>query len=349
MSSERYSGPALDRPDLEEFLSALDGFLIQPFSFQDSSYSRFLDIFCRTIGASEGHFLKKNESGHLVSVVSYGMKDGFDSKFNTLCSSHLKDQTPYLTALDSHKVEALVELIEKENCPSWLWKFLDKEGFKSLLVVPLVGQNQTSGVFCAYYRDVCLFDRSTVERLAALGKMMGSASERNLNAEIRQPDALKEKVTDDLLRIFIHNFPRKIDLFALTSHLVKELWKPEGFVFGKLNMMTSPPVFTVLDAVNVPTETVSRRFELPEFIVKKVIEKKWRPEIRLFSHTEVGTLKSFIQSEEISILTSILVWRDMPQAFLVLWKNAAQSFEERDLGICERISSLMALAINVES
>jgi hypothetical protein len=71
--------PSTSRPDLDEFLSALGGFLDKQTSPQDPSYLRFLSMFCRSVGAAEGHFLR-TEGRILSSAVSFGLGRTFDEE-----------------------------------------------------------------------------------------------------------------------------------------------------------------------------------------------------------------------------------------------------------------------------
>lgn len=338
----------MDRPDLDEFLSALNGFLEKQTTPQDPGYLRFLEIFCRSVGSSEGHLLKSNHAGQLESVLAYGAPPEFGDEFNRLKQDDNKPSPLDESFLDQ-KVVALVELKSGPYVPEWFLKLMKKYEYKSLVAVPLVGHNKPVGILCAYYHDFCLFDQGTLDRLMGIGRMVGAATEKSEVAGQVEQHHAKDKTIDDFLRSLRSKTYEKLEVFtSLKSALSKN--------FGNIALMCGPvrPVngalsLTVVDGEKIPGSLISKRLVLPSVVQKKLTTGAWPKNPGLLTPPEWGELQSLFNGKKTKLMCSAIGWQAKLLGAILVWRFDGDDFGEDDQILLERVAGIAALALGGKS
>ena len=340
----------LGRPDLEEFLSALSGFVDKKSASPDSNYLKFLDIFCRSVGSTEGHLLRPDPSGRLESAWSFGVDEKFDADFN---SSRTTEASPLDEAFSSRRVVALVE-IHPGDVPRWFFQVMSRYGYKALVAVPIIGPSGVTGLLCAYYRDVCLFDQGTLDRLASVGRMLGGAETSANPPPGKAGASSKEKAAsvpreaaddagDEFARELTEHSFTKIQVFGHLIETLEKAFPGTAAVCGPVRVVSGDMVITVADAVGVPTSTVSQRLTLPSTLRQALEASKGA--IALAAGQQ-GELKAVIKMPQASVLARSLLFQGKVQAAVVAWRAAGSGFtadEERQLG---HFAAIAALALN---
>jgi len=260
------------RPDLDEFLGALGGFLEKPSTTGDPSNLRFLSMFCRSIGASEGHFLRRNEFGNLSSINSVGVPKDFDQKFNTDHLNASNEPSPLDEAFQQKEVIAIVELKKEKNIPPWFMKIMNDHGFNSLVAVPLIGSKEPVGILCAYYHDVCLFDQNTMDHLMTIGRMVGSATEKTIGAERAVSLGAKDKVSDEFLKVLTTRQFSKAQVYDLLAKFAGKALSLGGVVCGPIRRNNEGLTMTVAGGYKISSSLISTRIVLPPFIGKSLMK-----------------------------------------------------------------------------
>ncbi len=347
----------VDRPDLDEFLGALSGFVSKKntpsnqAAHQDPSYFRFLEIFCRSVGSSEGHLLQHNGTS-LQSVVSCGVAKDFDKQFNTAAASAGPELSPLDRAYRDQLVTAVVELKRESGMPGWFTDFIAKNRYKALVAVPLIGQTRPVGVLCAYYRDVCLFDQGTMDRLMTIGRMVGTAIENSDNSSTSSSMPVEtspagEAAIDTYLSILTGQVSTQLHVFeALTKAATKALL-PMGIVCGPLRA-ADELFLTVVNGTGIPPTAISHRITVPPLIAQQLLLGRGTLRQNGMPVEALGALKPLIASKSVSTICQPIVWRKQPQAAVIAWRSDKNPFTEADelmLGRLAGISSLVLRAL----
>ncbi len=336
-----------DRPDLDEFLSALNGFIETKETPvpQDPSYLRFLEIFCRSVGSAEGHLLHFVEGKGLETIVSSGLRDKFIAEFHKTALSPGHESSPLDTAYRDQQVVALVELKRGAGVPMWFMDLMSDHKLKSLVAVPLIGQSRAVGVLCAYYRDVCLFDQGTLDRLMTIGRMVGTAMEKSIQAGSEVIDR-SDPIIDTYLKILTTQPLGKNHVFeALTKILAKTL-NPTGIVVGSLRVSGSGLTMTISDGVGISPALMSRPFNVPPFLAQKIMLGQSN-RVAGGSHVEDwGDFRQLVTSKSATALCQPIVWHKQSQSAIFAWRSEKKPFTESDESLLARLSSITALALH---
>ena len=338
---------AFERPDLDEFLSALNGFLDKQAQPEDPRYARFLEIFCRTVGAADGHLLVRSASDVLESVVSCGVRPNFDQDFNQLHIASRQEACPLDIAFQQERVVAIVELSKSPNCPDWFMNLMDKYTLRSLVAVPLVGQNKSIGVLCAYYRDVCLFDQGTLDRLMLIGRMVGGAMEKSVAVEKAQTFEAKEKVADAFLHSLVSKPFTRIQVLSQLTKVLKNTFSATAVICGTVKNNHDNPSLTVMEGHGIPVAAISRRVPLAPLLAKKIFSGKWAASAKPVPAADLGGLASLIKGESFSVLCDALLWQGTPQGAVVVCRGEGDAFDAQDELLLERLVGLASLALHV--
>lgn len=334
-----------NRPDLKEFLSALNGFLDKEPETRDPGYLRFLEIFCRSVGAGEGHLLRsEGNGGALTSLLSFGMPD-FDREFN---ESHAKSPvpTPLDVAVERKDVVAIVELKPGPDVPPWFLELMDRRGFKSLVAVPLLSQNKPVGALCAYYRDVCLFDQGTQDQLLVMGRMVGSAMESPSAAPAALPASRDERPLDDFLSELIEKPFSKIQVYSMLAARVAEALSPINVVCGPVRKIGDDYALTVADVANVPSTIISRRYALPPFLQRRLRTGEWggkNPNTILLN--EWGELEAIVSGTVFKTICAPISWKNQLVGAMIGWRVEGPDFDGRAEALVGRLARIAALAL----
>ncbi len=341
----------VDRPDLEEFLSALSGFVDKKDASPDSNYLKFLDIFCRSVGSSEGHLLRPGEAGRLASVSSFGVDAKFEGDFN---ASRDDSASPIDDAFTTHRVVAVVEIVAPD-VPAWFFKLTERFGYKALVAVPIIGPQGPTGVLCAYYRDVCLFDQGTLERLASIGRMLGGAEGSSDRPAPRSgttpavpppapaPAPAAGPEDDFALTLTAHAFT-KIQVFAQLVVTVGQAFPEASVICGPVRVVSGETMITVADGSGVPTSMVSHRFALPDGIRKNLGGAATGPVV--LSTAQQGALKDLIKSPSAAVISRPLMWQGKMQAAVIAWRSGGTPLSSADEQRLGRFAAIAALALN---
>ena len=260
----------VDRPDLDEFLSALNGFLDKPSSgvtsssaapgAKDPSHLRFLEIFLRSVGSSEGHLLHATDQDGLRSATTFGIRPTFEKEFNELMSKKDRDLTPLDAAYRDQQVVAVVEVKRGLGILPEFLELMARYDFKALIAVPLMGQRRAVGLLCAYYRDVCLFDRNTMDRLMTIGRMVGAATEKSVAAGRMASLDEHEKAVDDYLAAITRDPLTRVHVYELLAHATAKALHSSGLMCGPLHMDEKSLSLTVSDGAGIPASAIGQRF-----------------------------------------------------------------------------------------
>ncbi len=337
----------MDRPDLDEFLSALNGFLDKQTTPQDPGYLRFLEIFCRSVGSSEGHLLKTNPSGQLESVLSYGVAPEFSDEFNKTKALG-EELCPLDESFLQEKVVALVELKPGPLVPDWFMKLMKKYQFKSLVAVPLLGHNKPVGILCAYYHDFCLFDQGTLDRLMGIGRMVGAATEKSEVAGRVEQHTAKDKTIDEFLAVLRSKAFGKLDVFSLLKNVLKKNFGNIALICGTVRSVGGALALTVVDGEKVPTSLISRRLALPAVVQKKLTTGTWVKNPAALSPVDWGDLQTLFGEKKPKLIAAGIGWQSKLLGAILVWRLDDGEFGDEDQILLERLAGISALALNCE-
>jgi len=334
------------RPDLEEFLSALDGFLHKPVSPSDPSYFKFLGTFCRSIGARDGHMLMKNKNNQLESVISFGMGKTFDADFNKAVNPNDPQDTPLMAALKQKEVMAVVDLNKETEIPSWYRKILKTNDISSMVAVPLIGKSDSLGVLCAYYHDVCLFDRGTVDHLQMIGRMVGSALEQDAGSQALSDQKEKKSFEDDFLKILLSKPHRKLELYSLAAKAGGGAVAATSVITGPIRKSVEGLSITVAAGLSVPTSAISQRILLPKFIEASLLKHGSSKIIPATKASQWGKMGSFLRGVTAYPLASPILWHGRISGALICWRVKGPGFQPSDAILLSRVAGIASLALN---
>ncbi|MCB4757286.1 MAG: GAF domain-containing protein [Elusimicrobia bacterium] len=349
MESDQGIFSRLSRPDLQEFLSTLSGFLDKRADAAELSYLPFLDIFCRSIGASEGHFLQPVDDGVLLSRVAFGFKDDFNDEFNKARRLKPQDKSPCDEAFHQKQVMAVVDVKKEPRLPEWFVKILNRHGFVSLVAVPLIGPTQVAGVFCAYYHDVCLFDQHTRDQMKVIGRMMGAAAEKPTAAPPDVSLGEADLILDQLLETVAEKPFTKFQLFELIAQSAVDGLKLEGVVCGPVRKTGDTYAMTVAAGVRVPESWITTRVDLPPFLVKHMMKTEPEEPFPLMKRADGGVFKSLFHDDPVRLFACLWKWQKKIQGAIVGWRDPAMSLQGSEGLLLTRLSRLSALALNIST
>lgn len=335
----------MGRPDLEEFLSALSGFVDKKSASPDSSYLKFLDIFCRSVGSTEGHLVRPGDGGRLESVSSFGVEPSFDDDFN---KSRDGGVSPLDDAFSGQRVVAIVE-IKPSGVPPWFYSLMQRHGYKALVAVPILSSAGTTGLLCAYYRDVCLFDQGTLERLLSLGRMLGGAETSGAKppaegaAAAPAPAAARgETDLDEFIESLTRRPFTKIQVFGGLVEAARRAFPGSAVVCGPLRVVSGDMLITIADGADVPSSAVSHRYALPRLLRQALVTGDAPPSL---SASEQGEFKALMKMTRAQILCRPLLWQGKTQAAVILWREG-RAYDRGDGLRLGRLAAVAALALN---
>lgn len=337
---------ATTQPDLEEFLSALNGFLEKQTAAKNPSYLRFLEIFCRTVGAGVGHLLKSDERGQLDSVISFGLDSSFDEEFNEAHAGGISD-CPLDMAFHQKRVVAIVEMDKEPGIPPWFRALMDRYQFKSLVAVPLLGQHNPVGILCGYYRDVCLFDQGTLDRLLVMGRMVGAATEKSQVVEQVHARGKKEKVLDHFLSVLSAKPFNNLQLFTLLSKVVRHAFEPLGAVCGTIKKTQDGHVLTIISGIAIPAAAISHKFLVPSFLEKKLLTGQWPKNFVSAALKDWGSLAPLVDGSAYRVLCQPMIWQAKLQGTIVAWRSQNAPFSKQDELLLNRLAGIASIALKV--
>ncbi len=335
------------QPDLEEFLSALNGFLSKQTSPTDPGNIRFLEIFFRTVKSDKGHLLKITETGTLQSLVSYGMGPRFDEEFNKANAESSVEPSPLDVAFRDKEALAIVDMAKDPDVPAWFRALMKKHNFISLVAVPLMGANKPIGILCAYYNDVCLFDRATLGHLMMIGKMVGGATEKSLAADRVESHGEKEKVADHFLKILLSKNFSKIQVYSLMAKIFSECVAVSGLISGPLTKTSEGLTLTIAAGVSLPSSALSSQIVLPSFLATRFLAGTGLNESASRSRQEWGQMESLIGVPLAVEMSKPLSWQNKAEGAVIVWRAGGQKFEEEDDLLLGRLAGIGSLALHV--
>jgi len=335
-----------DRPDLDEFLGALSGFVGKKNNLpQDPSYFRFLEIFCRSVGSSEGHLLQNADGKGLRSVVSCGVPKDFDKQFNDLmAAAHGGELSPLDRAFRDQQVGAVVELKRDAAMPGWFSDFADRFRFKALVAVPLIGQTRPIGVLCAYYRDVCLFDQGTLDRLIPIGRMVGTAME-NSAAGPMELNAPADAATDAYLALLTAQAQTQNHIFEALTKVATKALLPSGLICGPLRMAAKDLLLTVADGAGVSPAALSQRFAVPPVLAQPLLIGRGSMRQSPVLAGALGAFQTLIPGRSVSTVCRPIIWKKQPQAAVIAWRAEKKPFTESEEILLARLAAISSLAL----
>ncbi len=345
----------VDRPDLDEFLSALNGFLDKPSSSgtssssapgsKDPSHLRFLEIFLRSVGSSEGHLLHATDQEGLRSATTFGFRPTFEKEFNELMAKKGRDLTPLDAAYRDQQVVAVVELKRGLGIPPEFLELMARYDFKALIAVPLMGQRRAVGLLCAYYRDVCLFDRNTIDRLMTIGRMVGAATEKSVAAGRMASFDEHEKAVDDYLAAITRDPLTRVHVYELLAHATAKALHSTGLMCGPLHIDEKSLSLTVADGAGIPASAIGQRFALPTVLAQQLLLGEGSKPGAVLSVDQWGSMRSFMSGSSVSMLCQPILWRKKAEGAVLAWRNEQRVFSPEDGVLLKRLSSLTSLAL----
>lgn len=334
----------MDRPELEEFLSALNGFLDKPSTPQNSGYARFLEIFCRSVGANEGHLLQPLAAGVLQSVLSFGVTPTFDQDFNKARQQN-KGSLPIDEAYLSQHVVAVSELKAEDGVPKWFLDVLRRYGFMSLVAVPLLGHQKTLGVLCAYYKDICLFDQGTLDRLMAIGKVVGTATEKSQELGEATSHRASDDISDQFLKSLIREPHNKIQIYGILAEGLSKSIQTKALLCGPLQSDGERGFITLADGRGVPSAVISRRYNLPHWMLDRIHSEKKETFQSIVAKQDLGDLGVFCQSPQVSFLCAPLRWKGEVHSAVIAWREDTRGFKPDEEFMISRLTGIAAIAL----
>jgi len=337
----------VNRPDLEEFLSALDGFLgVAPATTAKEAPAdlRFLEIFCRSVGAGMGHMLIQNASG-LKSVMSFGFRSKFDDEFNAVHSvSAAASPCPLDQAFLQKKVIAIIDLERaKQKLPDWFTEIMNRHKFQSLVAVPLLGPTSAMGILCAYYQDVCLFDQGTLDRLTVMGRMVGAAMEKA--SQPAPPPDVREKATDAFLT-FLNAQPfTKIQIFGFLTKVLLQCLRADGLISGPVKKADGEFVITIVSGAGIPGSEISGRFVLPPFLMPALVPDPWPNNAREIKASDLGDFRRLISGDSAMSICYPLFSSNKLQGAVIAWREKGPAFSEAESALLSRMGAVASLGL----
>jgi hypothetical protein len=345
----------VDRPELDEFLSALNGFLDKPSPAsdpsaasppgKDPSHLRFLEIFLRSVGSSEGHLLNATDADGLRSATTFGIRPTFEKEFNELMSKQGRELTPLDAAYRDQQVVAVVEIKRGIGIPPEFLELMSRYDFKALIAVPLMGQRRAVGLLCAYYRDVCLFDRNTVERLMTIGRMVGAATEKSVAAGRMASLDEHEKTFDDYLATVTRDSLTRARVYELLAHAAAKALQVTGLICGPLQINDTSLSITVADGTGIPASSINQRFALPPVLAQQLLMGEGHKTGAAMPVGDWGAMRPLITGPSVSMLCQPILWRKKAEGAVLAWRSEQRAFSMEDTMLLKRLAGLSSLAL----
>lgn len=350
MENEQELLSSASRPDLDEFLSALGGFLdkqstSQATSPQDPSYLRFLSMFCRSVGASEGHFLRRSGRS-LTSIVSFGLSKDFDGEFNAVHMS-TGPLCPQDEASERKEVVAIVELQKDVSIPPWFMTLMNKHNLKSLVAVPLLGQTGVIGILCAYYKDICLFDQNTLDHLMMIGRMVGAATEKSVEADRAESLGQKDKLVDKYLDALSSTNLSSVQTFQLLVNFVSKIIDLDVVASGPVRKTSDGISITLAAVAGLPSSVLAERYDLPPFVIRHLSSAaSQKPDLPVAAQKEWGDMAPLVKRPTVKPICLPLFWRKKMFGVLIGWRQDVGPLNADDALLLTRLTKITALAFS---
>lgn len=344
--------PSDSRPDLEEFFGALGGFLKEETPPSDLSYQKFVGVFCRSIGAPQGHIVKPAPSGELESVHAFGLDSSFSDAFNNLSKNGDDDPSPIHRSYANKQVIAIADMNKDPRLPAWFRSLMNQQGFHSLVAIPLMGRSKMAGVLCAYYHDVCLFDQGTLDHLLMIGRMVGSALDEK---PVPLPPS-KSASSDDFSDMdrFLESLLRKplqaVQIIEEAARFAKAGVGATGLVSGRIQKKDAD-IFISFDAGSgFPATMGGKELAIPPFLRVSLLSGSPTQLLPSKTMEEWGAFRPFITGRESYGLISPIGWGTDLKGAVVAWRCEAVPFTFQDGLFLKRIGAIVSLALrNVPS
>ncbi|MCG3205008.1 MAG: hypothetical protein KCHDKBKB_01725 [Elusimicrobia bacterium] len=339
----------MDRPDLDEFLGALNGFLNKrnnnDLPDEDSSYARFLEIFCRSVGSSEGHLLEQSGNKGLQTLVSCGLSPEFNQKFNQEESLSTREPSPLDIAFRDKQVVAVSEIKPGVGLAPWFLNVMSTHQFKSFIAVPLLGQNRAMGVLCAYYKDVCLIDQGTMDRLMTIGRMVGSAMESSQGGGGGSASGQNLSPIDQFLEQLHARALSEPQVHAALLQVLVKFLSPAGMLSGSLNLTPSGLFLVALAGTGVPPQAIQNSVEVPRFLAESLLLNNKAQSQSSVSGEVWGALRPWVTGQSQSVLSQPIIWDKKPKAAVLVWRSDTKPFNEVEVLAVERLASIASLVL----
>jgi hypothetical protein len=304
-------------------------------------------MFCRSIGAAEGHFLKKSDTGALSSVTSVGIDKVFNDEFNAASMKAKEDPSPAHEALRRKEVIAVVDINKDPSVPAWFMDLMGKYKFNSMVAVPLLGQDSVIGILCAYYHDVCLFDQNTLAHLMMMGRMVGAGMEKSMRADRAVSLDRKDQVVDEFLKILADRPLNQMQLFQLLAKIIVPIFPVKAVVCGPVRKSAEGTSLTLVGGVGVSSTVLSNRYTLPPIVVKRLGKGNGSPDLGSLNSSQWGALKPLIHFPTTRGLCYPLTKQKKVLGAVLGWSNSATPFIEDDLLLFARLARIAALGLNL--
>jgi len=344
MNPDRNFSPS-GRPDLDEFLLTLGGFLEQKTSPGHPDNLRFLSTFCRSIGAGEGHLLQLSSDGNLNSMASVGLGNDFDAEFNSLRAKNPAFPSPPDEALRHKEVIAIVDLEKEKSLAPWFKDLMEKHELKSMVAVPLLGSENPVGVITAYYDDVCLFDQTTLHHLTMVGRMIGSAMDRQNGANGSEASSPLWRIVDEFLRDVATKVREKAPIYQLLAESAGRGLAVGGVIAGPVQGAQNNLVIKITGSYGIsPTET-HQVHKLPDFLEKKLKQEDFEGDAGIVEAGVWGSLNHLVGEGGVKYLFYPLVLRRKRIGAIIGWVPLEKDLS-KDMGaFFSRLSQIASIAL----
>lgn len=301
-------------------------------------------MFCRSVGATEGHFLRKIPDGTLTSMVSFGLGRNFDEEFNQVHSTS-GSLCPQDEAFEKKEVVAIVELQKDDSVPDWFMELMNQHHLKSLVAVPLLGQTGVIGILCAYYKDICLFDQNTMDHLMMIGRMVGAATEKSAEAERAGVLGAKDKMMDKYLDALAGSNLSSVQIFQLLVQFVAKV-VPFTAVLGGPARKTSDGISITLAAVaGLPSSILAERYDLPPFVVR-ALQTTPKSDLPMMVPKDWGMLAPLLKKQSAKPICLPLMWKKKLIGVLLGWSHEPVSLNPDDMLLLSRLTKITALGLS---
>jgi hypothetical protein len=240
---------------------------------------------------------------------------------------------------------AIVDVARDPDIPAWFLKLMKNHGFISMVAVPLMGAEKPIGILCAYYQDICLFDRATLGHLMMIGKMVGGASEKSIAAEKAVTHGEREKAADQFLKILTSKDSSKVQIYSLLAKIASEAISASGLLCGPLTKTTRGLTLTVAGGTGISPSVLSHQCVLPVFLTTRFLSGVGAADGSTRTLSEWGEMKSLV-SDNVSVdLARPLTHRNNLEGAIVAWRAGTVLFSEDDGVLLTRLADIASLAL----
>ncbi len=302
-------------------------------------------MFCRSIGASDGQLLKITPQGTLRSISSVGLPKNFDIEFNQLIEKYQGQPTPHSEAFRRKEVIAIVDLKKDKMIAGWLLKFLDANKISSMVAVPLFGREESLGVLCAYYHDVCLFDGNTLEHLTMIGRMIGSAMERPTEMTADMGSDIGGHVVDDLLSQLNERGDTQARVFQLLADVIMKATTVGGVVVGPVKEEQDRLLFKIVGAAGIPDDERNSIYPLPPFLIQKLSVDEGLADVDVAGADQWGSLRHLLNGSSVKYFVFPLGSIEKKVGCVIGWISDDSQFGADMPALIARLAKIASLAI----